>query len=88
MDLEIIYEDEYLVIINKPSGLVVHPGNGVSSGTLANGLAFHFSNLSKLNDEELIDFLDKIETQKRRSLTSTSYTFKVFKSTVPSTTKF
>ena len=61
MDLEIIYEDEYLAIINKPSGLVVHPGNGVSSGTLANGLAFHFRNLSKLNDRApgIVHRLDK-----------------------------
>lgn len=45
--LEIIYEDEDLVIVNKPAGMIVHPGAGVSSGTLANALAFHFQNLSK-----------------------------------------
>ncbi len=45
--LEIIYEDEELVVVNKPAGLVVHPGAGVASGTLANALAFHFQNLSQ-----------------------------------------
>jgi 23S rRNA pseudouridine1911/1915/1917 synthase len=40
--LEIVFEDEYLGVINKPAGMVVHPGAGVSSGTLANALAYHF----------------------------------------------
>jgi len=40
--LDIVFEDEYLAVINKPAGLVVHPGAGVSSGTLANAVAFHF----------------------------------------------
>ena len=40
--LEIIYEDEFLAVINKPAGLVVHPGAGVLSGTLANAIAYHF----------------------------------------------
>lgn len=40
--LEIIYEDEFLAVINKPSGMVVHPGAGISNGTLANAIAHHF----------------------------------------------
>ena len=48
--LEIIYEDDFLAIINKPSGLVVHPGSGISSGTLANALLYKFNNLSKINE--------------------------------------
>jgi 23S rRNA pseudouridine1911/1915/1917 synthase len=40
--LDIVYEDEHLAVINKPAGMVVHPGAGVSSGTLANAIAFHF----------------------------------------------
>lgn len=40
--LEIVFEDECLAVINKPAGMVVHPGAGVSSGTLANALAYHF----------------------------------------------
>jgi 23S rRNA pseudouridine1911/1915/1917 synthase len=45
--LEIVYEDDVLVVVNKPAGLVVHPGAGVASGTLANALAFHFDQLSE-----------------------------------------
>jgi len=44
--LEVIYEDDDLIVINKPAGIVVHPAAGVSSGTLANALAFHFQKLS------------------------------------------
>lgn len=40
--LEIVYEDEHLAVVNKPAGMVVHPGAGVSAGTLANALAFKF----------------------------------------------
>jgi 23S rRNA pseudouridine1911/1915/1917 synthase len=40
--LDIVFEDEYLAVINKPAGMVVHPGAGNSSGTLANAIAFHF----------------------------------------------
>ena len=40
--LDVVYEDEFLAVINKPAGMVVHPGAGVSSGTLANALAYHF----------------------------------------------
>lgn len=46
MDLDIVYEDDYLVIINKPSGLVVHPAAGNYSHTLVNGLLYHFNNIS------------------------------------------
>lgn len=41
--LDIIYEDEFLAVINKPAGMVVHPGAGVPSGTLANAIAWHFA---------------------------------------------
>ena len=47
MDLQIIYEDEHFVVINKSAGMVVHPGNGNNSGTLANGLIHYFNNLPK-----------------------------------------
>lgn len=44
--LNIIFEDESLLVVNKPAGLVVHPAAGIHSGTLANALAFHFQQLS------------------------------------------
>jgi 23S rRNA pseudouridine1911/1915/1917 synthase len=43
--LEIIFEDDTLIVINKPAGLVVHPAAGIHSGTLANALAYHFKYL-------------------------------------------
>ncbi len=43
--LDIVYEDDTLVVVNKPPGLVVHPAAGTPSGTLANALAFHFQKL-------------------------------------------
>lgn len=43
--LDILYEDEELIIINKQAGLVVHPGHGNYSGTLVNGLLYHFQHL-------------------------------------------
>ncbi|MBC8030929.1 MAG: RluA family pseudouridine synthase [Pyrinomonadaceae bacterium] len=44
--LDIVYEDDHVIVVNKPAGLVVHPAAGVHSGTLANALAFHFQQLS------------------------------------------
>lgn len=41
--LDIVFEDEFLAVINKPAGMVVHPGAGVQTGTLANAIAFHFA---------------------------------------------
>jgi len=46
IDFEILYEDNDVIVINKPAGLVVHPGAGNSSGTLVNGLMYHCSDLS------------------------------------------
>ena len=43
--IEIVYEDNTLVVVNKPAGLVVHPAAGTPSGTLANALAYHFQQL-------------------------------------------
>jgi len=44
--IDIVYEDDHLIVVNKPAGLVVHPAAGVYSGTLANALAYHFQQLS------------------------------------------
>ena len=51
MDLNIVYEDEYLMVINKPSGLVVHPGSGNYNNTLVNGLMYYTKNLSNINGD-------------------------------------
>ena len=47
--LDIVYEDEYLLVVNKPSGMVVHPAPGNYSGTLVNALMYHCNNLSGIN---------------------------------------
>ena len=48
--LNIVYEDEDMAVINKPKGMVVHPGSGVQKGTLASALLYHFqNNLSLIN---------------------------------------
>lgn len=43
ISIEIICEDEFLAVVNKPAGMVVHPGAGISNGTLANAIAYHFN---------------------------------------------
>lgn len=51
--LDIVFEDADLAVINKPAGMVVHPGAGVSSGTLANAIAYHFDlKMQKPEDEQ------------------------------------
>ena len=49
ISLNILYEDQSIIAINKPAGLVVHPGAGQKQGTLVNGLKFHFNDLSDIN---------------------------------------
>jgi 23S rRNA pseudouridine1911/1915/1917 synthase len=59
--LDIIYEDDALLVINKPPGLVVHPGHGNYTGTLVNALAFHFENLPMNSSDRpgLVHRIDK-----------------------------
>ena len=61
MPLDIIYEDEDLMVINKPSGLVVHPGSGNKGNTLVNGLMFYTGELSDLNGEERPGIVHRID---------------------------
>lgn len=49
--LEVLYEDEFLAIVNKPFDMVVHPAKGHWSGTLVNALAYRFQDLSKYNGD-------------------------------------
>lgn len=51
LDLDIVYEDEDLLVVNKPSGMVVHPAPGNYSHTLVNGLLYHSKTLSQVNGE-------------------------------------
>lgn len=58
--LDIVYEDDTLLVINKPPGLVVHPGHGNYTGTLVNALAYHFENLP-LNSSERPGLVHRID---------------------------
>lgn len=62
--LDIVYEDDSLLLINKPAGLVVHPGHGNYTGTLVNALAYHFESLPMNSSERpgLVHRIDKDTT--------------------------
>jgi 23S rRNA pseudouridine1911/1915/1917 synthase len=62
MALDIVYEDDALLVINKPAGLVVHPGAGNVSGTLMNGLLAHAPTLSALPRAGIVHRIDKLTT--------------------------
>lgn len=59
--LDIVHEDDEVVVVNKPAGIVVHPGHGNYSGTLINALTFHFENLpqNSSNRPGLVHRIDK-----------------------------
>ena len=59
--LDIVFEDEELLVVNKPAGMVVHPGHGNYSGTLINALVYHFENLptNSSNRPGLVHRIDK-----------------------------
>lgn len=59
--LDVVYEDDSLLVINKSAGMVVHPGHGNYSGTLVNALAFHFENLPNNSSKRpgLVHRIDK-----------------------------
>lgn len=63
--LDVIYEDEYLIVVNKPSGMAAHPSMGIKSGTLVNALLAHCNNLSHIGPQErpgIVHRLDKDTT--------------------------
>ena len=55
MDIVIIYEDEYLLAVNKPAGIVVHPSANHLSGTLANGVKYYLNNNKKIRAINRLD---------------------------------
>ena len=63
IELNIVYEDEQLMVVNKPAGMVVHPAYQNWSGTLVNALAYHFKNLPEMKGNEgrpgLVHRIDK-----------------------------
>ncbi len=59
IDLDIVYEDASLLVLNKPAGLVVHPGSGNWEGTLLNGLLHHHGPLADIARAGIVHRLDK-----------------------------
>ena len=59
MDLDIVYEDDSVIVLNKPAGLVVHPAAGNWTGTLLNGLLAHCPELSQVPRAGIVHRLDK-----------------------------
>ncbi|MCH9659997.1 MAG: RluA family pseudouridine synthase, partial [Bacteroidetes bacterium] len=59
--IDIVYEDDDVLVVNKAAGMVVHPGHGNYSGTLINALTFHFDNLpnNSSNRPGLVHRIDK-----------------------------
>lgn len=60
-ELNIVYEDDDILIINKPQGLVVHPGNGHENDTLVNALVYHHKQLSTINGLERVGIVHRID---------------------------
>ena len=61
MDLDIIFEDEDIIVVNKPSGVVVHPGSGNFDNTLVNGLMNYTNSLSNINGEARVGIVHRID---------------------------
>lgn len=61
MELNIVYEDDDLLVVDKPSGMVVHPGNGNIDNTLVNGLMFYTKELSDINGDERPGIVHRID---------------------------
>ncbi len=59
--LDVIYEDEHLIVINKQAGLIVHAGVGVRNGTLVNALMYHFQNLSQLGGRSRAGIVHRLD---------------------------
>ena len=59
LELNIVYEDQAILIINKPAGMVVHPGNGNRQGTMLNGLLHYSSKLEEVPRAGIVHRLDK-----------------------------
>jgi 23S rRNA pseudouridine1911/1915/1917 synthase len=62
MDLDIVFEDDHIIVVNKPMGLVVHPAAGNYSGTLLNGLLHHCPSLENVPRAGIVHRLDKDTT--------------------------
>lgn len=62
IELNVVYEDDQIIVINKPAGLVVHPGAGTPSGTLLNGLLYRYPELASIPRAGIVHRIDKDTT--------------------------
>jgi 23S rRNA pseudouridine1911/1915/1917 synthase len=62
IDLNIVYEDDHILVINKPAGMVVHPGAGNSAGTTLNALLHHYPEIAEVPRAGIVHRLDKDTT--------------------------
>ena len=61
LNLEVVYEDEHVIVVNKPTGMVVHPAPGHHHGTLVNGLLFHCNTLSNVGGDSRAGIVHRID---------------------------
>lgn len=61
MDIDIVYEDDDIIVVNKPSGLTVHPGSGNYNNTLVNGLMYYTKKLSDISGEARPGIVHRID---------------------------
>ncbi len=61
IEFGVVFEDDSIIVINKPSGLVVHPGSGTTNGTLVNGLAAQFPDLREVGDPIRLGLVHRLD---------------------------
>ena len=61
LNLEVVYEDEHIIVVNKPTGMVVHPAPGHHHGTLVNGLLYHCNSLSNVGGDSRAGIVHRID---------------------------
>jgi len=61
IDFEVVFEDDSVIVVSKPSGLTVHPGSGIANGTLVNGLAAQFPDLREIGDPTRLGLVHRLD---------------------------
>ena len=61
IDFEVVFEDDSVIVVSKPSGLIVHPGSGIANGTLVNGLAAQFPDLREIGDPSRLGLVHRLD---------------------------
>jgi 23S rRNA pseudouridine1911/1915/1917 synthase len=61
INFEVVFEDDSVIVVSKPSGLIVHPGSGIANGTLVNGLAAQFPDLREIGDPTRLGLVHRLD---------------------------